>query len=96
MKKLIVILVFAMLLINLSKVMTNEPLAKTYVVDNCVVVKTLPEGCQFKDANGNKWIKMYGSNDERYSVGDVVTLTIYDKGTEFPKDDSILKIERVG
>lgn len=96
MKKLIVILVFAMLLINLSNIMTNEPLAKTYVVDNCVVVKTLPEGCQFKDVNGNKWIKMYGNNDEHYMVGDVVTLTIYDKGTEFPKDDSIVKIERVG
>ena len=96
MKKLIVILVFTMLLINLSNVITNEPLAKTYVVDNCVVIKTLPEGCQFKDTNGNKWIKMYDNNNEHYEVGDVVTLTLYDKGTEFLKDDSIVKIERVG
>lgn len=96
MKKLIVVLVLAMLLINLSKIATNEPLAKTYVMDNCVVVKTLPEGCQFEDANGNKWVKMYDGNDEHYSVGDVVTLTMYDKGTEFLEDDSIVRVERVG
>ena len=96
MKKIIAVLAFMVLLTNIGKVIADKPLAKTYIINDCVVVKTLPEGCQFKDANGNKWVKMYNKSDEHYRIGDVVTLTVYDKGTEFPKDDSVVRVERVG
>ena len=97
MKKLILILILFVLIMNFytNVIDNNKPITKQYVLDNCIVVKAMANGCQFEDTNGHKWSILYDKNDVPFYVGEVVTLTMHNKGTEFVKDDSIINVERV-
>lgn len=62
-----------------------------YSLDAIVSDKTNDNVIVIEDTTGNIW--EYEDTENEYTIGDNITVTWNDKGTDFKQDDEIIKLE---